>query len=133
MQRILIVEDDLEINRLLADFLKENGYEVFCQYDGLHVSEFLRENRIDLLILDIMLPYRSGDIVLSDIRKHFTTPVIIISAKETTQNKIDLCVWAQMIILRSHLIWKKCLPESRAACAGCGIRAIYRTSYNMKS
>lgn len=90
MQRILIVEDDLEINRLLADFLKENGYEVFCQYDGLHVSEFLRENRIDLLILDIMLPYRSGDIVLSDIRKHFTTPVIIISAKETTQNKIDL-------------------------------------------
>lgn len=90
MQRILIVEDDLEINRLLADFLKENGYEVFCQYDGLHVSEFLRENRIDLLILDIMLPYRSGDIVLSDIRKHFTTPVIIISAKETAQNKIDL-------------------------------------------
>lgn len=90
MQRILIVEDDLEINRLLADFLKENGYEVFCQYDGLHVSEFLRENRIDLLILDIMLPYRSGDIVLADIRKHFTTPVIIISAKETTQNKIDL-------------------------------------------
>ena len=90
MERILIVEDDLEINRLLADFLKENGYEVFCQYGGLHVSEFLRENRIDLLILDIMLPYRSGDIVLSDIRKHFTTPVIIISAKETTQNKIDL-------------------------------------------
>ena len=37
-----------------------------------------------------MLPYRSGDIILSDIRKKFTIPVIIISAKETTQNKIDL-------------------------------------------
>ena len=90
MHRILIVEDDLEINTLLAEFLKENGYEVFCQYDGLHVLDCLQENKIDLLVLDIMLPYRSGDIVLSDIRKHFTTPVIIISAKETTQNKIDL-------------------------------------------
>lgn len=90
MNRILIVEDNLEINTLLAEFLKENGYEVFCQYDGLHVLDCLQENKIDLLVLDIMLPYRSGDIVLSDIRKHFTIPVIIISAKETTQNKIDL-------------------------------------------
>lgn len=89
-QRILIVEDDLEINKLLTDFLKENGYEVFCLYDGLHVLDYLQENKIDLLVLDIMLPYRSGDIVLSNIRKQFTLPVIIISAKETTQNKIDL-------------------------------------------
>ncbi len=89
-QRILIVEDDLEINKLLTDFLEENGYEVFCLYDGLHVLDYLQENKIDLLVLDIMLPYRSGDIVLSNIRKQFTLPVIIISAKETTQNKIDL-------------------------------------------
>ncbi len=90
MYRILIVEDDLEINGLLAEFLKDNGYEVFCQYDGLHVLDCLQENKIDLLLLDIMIPYRSGDIVLSDLRRHFTIPVIIISAKETTQNKIDL-------------------------------------------
>lgn len=61
-----------------------------CQYDGLHVLDFLNKEKIDLIILDIMLPYRSGDIILSDIRKQFTIPVIIISAKETTQNKIDL-------------------------------------------
>ena len=90
MQSILIVEDDLEINKLLADFLKENGYEVSCLYDGLHVLDYLQENKTDLLVLDIMLPYQSGDIVLANIRKHFTIPVIIISAKETTQNKIDL-------------------------------------------
>ena len=90
MYRILIIEDDLEINTLLAEFLKERGYEVFCQYDGLHVLDCLKENNIDLLVLDIMLPYRSGDVVLSEIRRHFTVPVIIISARETTQNKIDL-------------------------------------------
>lgn len=88
--KILLVEDDLEISKLLADFLQEKGYEVLCQYDGLHVSECLQENKIDLIVLDIMLPYRSGDTVLADIRKYSTVPVIIISAKETTQNKIDL-------------------------------------------
>ena len=90
MKKILIIEDDIEINTLLADFLRENGYAVHCQYDGLHVLDFLRKEKIDLIILDIMLPYRSGDIILADIRKQFTMPVIIISAKETTQNKIDL-------------------------------------------
>ena len=88
--KILLVEDDLEISKLLADFLQTNGYEVLCQYDGLHVVDCLQENKIDLILLDIMLPYRNGDTVLSDIRKYSTVPVIIISAKGTTQNKIDL-------------------------------------------
>ena len=85
-----MVEDDIEINKLLTDFLQEKGYEVICQYDGLHVIKCLQENEIDLIILDIMLPFRSGDIVLADIRKYSMIPVIVISAKETTQNKIDL-------------------------------------------
>ena len=63
MNKILIIEDDLEINALLADFLKEKGYAVHCQYDGLHVLDFLNKEKIDLIILDIMLPYRSGDII----------------------------------------------------------------------
>ena len=90
MDIILIIEDDVEINTLLTDFLKENGYVVYSQYDGLHVLDFLHKEKIDLIILDIMLPYRSGDIILADIRRQFTIPVLIISAKETTQNKIDL-------------------------------------------
>lgn len=90
MYRILIVEDDLEINRLLADFLSEKGYKIISQYDGLHILDYLSEKEVDLILLDLMLPYRSGDIVLSDIRKYSAVPVIIISAKETTQNKIDL-------------------------------------------
>ena len=88
--KILIVEDDLEISKLLADFLQGNGYEVLCQYDGLHVLDCIQEHQIDLILLDIMLPYRSGDTIRADIRKFSTVPVIVISAKETTQNKIDL-------------------------------------------
>lgn len=88
--KILLVEDDLEISKLLAEFLQENGYEVFCQYDGLHVLDCLRENNIDLILLDIMLPYRNGDTVLTAVRECSTVPIIVISAKGTTQNEIDL-------------------------------------------
>lgn len=88
--KILLVEDDLEISKLLAEFLQENGYEVFCQYDGLHVLDCLRENNIDLILLDIMLPYRNGDTVLTAVRECSTVPIIVISAKGTTQNKVDL-------------------------------------------
>lgn len=88
--KILLVEDDLEISKLLVEFLQENGYEVFCQYDGLHVLDCLRENKIDLILLDIMLPYRNGDTVLTAVRECSTVPIIVISAKGTTQNKVDL-------------------------------------------
>mgnify|MGYP005950753263 CR=1 FL=1 len=50
MNKILIIEDDLEINALLADFLKEKGYAVHCQYDGLHVLDFLNKEKIMSLV-----------------------------------------------------------------------------------
>lgn len=90
MSHILLVEDDPEINRLLTDFLTENGYQVTSLFNGLHVQDCLAREAIDLILLDIMLPYRNGDRVLADIRRQYTLPIIIISARETTQNKIDL-------------------------------------------
>lgn len=90
MYHILIIEDDVEINQLLSEFLEDKGYKTISCYNGYHILDALTKNKIDVVLLDIMLPYRSGDLVLADIRKQFTVPVIIISAKGTTQNKIDL-------------------------------------------
>ena len=87
---ILIVEDDKEINALLADFFREKGYEVNSLYDGLKVADHIAEQETDLVLLDLMLPYKSGDMVIAEIRKRSMVPVIILSAKDTTQNKIDL-------------------------------------------
>lgn len=101
MNKILIIEDDLEINALLADFLKEKGYAVHCQYDGLHVLDFLNKEKIDLIILDIMLPYRSGDIILSDVRKKFTIPVII-SVKSLCFSSIVISTDALAYIILGH-------------------------------
>lgn len=110
MYHILIIEDDVEINRLLTEFLEENGYYVVSQYNGLHILDILQENKIDLVLLDIMLPYKSGDSVLADIRKQSTVPVIIILRKEPLRIKLICYGWERMIILLSLLIWKKHLP-----------------------
>ena len=85
--KILLVEDDLEISKLLAEFLQENGYEVFCQYDGLHVLDCLRENNIDLILLDIMLPGKTGWDIIEDIGKEYK--VIIMSNLDTMDRKLD--------------------------------------------
>jgi len=90
MSKILVVEDEKEINKLVSDFLRENGHEVISLSDGLKACETVEKEGIELVLLDLMLPYRNGDMVLSDIRKKSTVPVIVVSAKETTQNKIDL-------------------------------------------
>lgn len=90
MARILIVEDDEEISSLLGEYLSDRGHETVSAYDGLHALDIIREKQIDLVLLDIMLPFKSGDTVLTEIRNRFTLPVIILSAKGTTQNKVEL-------------------------------------------
>lgn len=89
MTRILIIEDDKEINKILFDYLTDNGYEAVSHHDGLHAVDAVRVSRPDLILLDIMLPFKSGDQILSEIRAFTNLPVIIISARITTQNKID--------------------------------------------
>ena len=90
MADIYVVEDDVNISEIESIALQNSGRRVETFENAKLFFERLSVMRPELIILDIMLPYRSGDIILSDIRKQFTIPVIIISAKETTQNKIDL-------------------------------------------
>lgn len=90
MAKLLIIEDDLEISSLLSDFLVEKGFETVCLHQGLHIREMIEKQTFDLVLLDLMLPFKSGDQILTQIRTHSTIPVIIISAKGTTQDKIDL-------------------------------------------
>ena len=129
--KILLVEDDLEISKLLAEFLQENGYEVFCQYDGLHVLDCLRENNIDLILLDIMLPYRNGDTVLTAVRECSTVPIIVISAKGTTQNKVDLLRLGADDYITNRLIWRKFWPELKVISVECSFKKILLPIYVM--
>lgn len=88
--RILVVEDDREINSMLCEMLDENGYAAEGAFTGMEGLSRLRSGDYDLLILDLMLPYKSGDAVLQELRSFSSLPAIVISAKDTVQNKLDL-------------------------------------------
>lgn len=80
MQNILIVEDDMDIQELLREFLKEAGYEVASASDGIEAMELFAKNKYDLILLDIMLPKIDGFGVCELIRKQSQVPIIILTA-----------------------------------------------------
>ena len=86
----MIVEDDKEINSLLCKALENYGYNAKSAFTGIQGLDMLKNEPFDMLLLDIMLPYKSGDKLLQELRSFSNIPVLIISAKETTQVKIDL-------------------------------------------
>jgi len=90
MKKILIIEDNRDVNQLLAETLLKEGYQVETAFDGIAGSKVLKEREFDLLLLDIMLPYKSGDEILKELRGFSDMPVIILSAKDMIGTKIDL-------------------------------------------
>lgn len=89
-ERILIVEDEKDVNQLLAHTLQDSGYETVSVYDGMDAVRVMEEENFDMVMLDLMLPYKSGDEVLREIREKSDIPVIVISAKDMVRTKIDL-------------------------------------------
>ncbi|MBQ8952064.1 MAG: response regulator transcription factor [Eubacterium sp.] len=96
-RRILIVEDDKEIRELLGTYLGGQGYDIDYAENGLTADRKLMEylggrstEPLSLVLLDIMLPLMSGDQILQKLREKSDIPVIIISAKDMVQTKIDV-------------------------------------------
>ncbi|MEG1312166.1 MAG: response regulator transcription factor [Romboutsia sp.] len=88
--KILIIEDDIEISNMLNEYISKNKYDTYIARDGINGVKLAKEKNPDLIILDIMLPYKSGDEVLREVRKFSNAPIIVLSAKESTQMKVDL-------------------------------------------
>ena len=91
VQRILVVDDDREIVRLLRAYLEQAGYRVLTAYDGETALHILRRERPDLLVLDLMLPDRDGWDVTRIVRSDpslASTPIIMLTARVEDQDKI---------------------------------------------
>ena len=87
---ILIVEDQKDVNAMLAQILKQAGYQIQSEYTGTDAINAIKTKEFELVLLDIMLPYKSGDEVLREMRTFTDTPVIVISEKDMVGTKIDL-------------------------------------------
>ncbi|MFW5981534.1 MAG: response regulator transcription factor [bacterium] len=90
MYEILIIEDNQDISYMLAEALIDASYKVKIINTGTDGIREIKSNYFDLVLLDIMLPYKSGDQVLKEIRQFSEVPVIVISAKNLVGVKIDL-------------------------------------------
>ncbi|WP_178138581.1 response regulator transcription factor [Parasporobacterium paucivorans] len=88
MPKILIVEDDEEIAILEKDYLETCGYEVIVKNNGESVPEMLFTGGYDLLILDLMLPGRSGYDICREIRDKIDIPILMVTAKTESIDKI---------------------------------------------
>ena len=89
MADILIVEDNEELGMLLSDFLTAEGYDVYHALSGEEALEILAEEPAKLVILDIMLPGMDGFAVCNKIRDTDNVPILIVSAKDTKEDKLN--------------------------------------------
>jgi two-component system, OmpR family, response regulator VanR len=86
--RILVVDDEHEIADLVELYLKSENYTVYKFYSAKEALEFLDNNKIDLAILDIMLPDINGFVICQRIREKYNYPVIMLTAKDDEIDKI---------------------------------------------
>lgn len=85
---ILVVDDDKEIAELVGIHLREEGYEVYKAYSGKEALKIFKQERIDLVILDVMMPVMDGNQVCSKIRDTSAVPIIMLSAKDAEMDMV---------------------------------------------
>lgn len=90
MEKILIVEDDNNINQMIYETFTKAGYKCTSAFSGTEALLHAENGEFGLIILDLMLPGMSGDEVLKNIRKKNNVPVIVLSAKDELDTKVDL-------------------------------------------
>ncbi|NDO51969.1 VanR-ABDEGLN family DNA-binding response regulator [Lachnospiraceae bacterium MD335] len=87
-EKILIVDDEHDIADLLEVYLKNENYTIYKYYSAKEALEFIKEEEVDLAILDIMLPNINGFTLCQKIREKHTYPIIMLTAKDEETDKI---------------------------------------------
>ncbi|MBR4554597.1 MAG: response regulator transcription factor [Ruminococcus sp.] len=88
MFRVLVVEDDANLRKLMSAALKQNGYEPYTAEDGEKALDLLDKVSIDLIISDIMMPNMDGYELTSQLRRvNYDMPILMVTAKESFEDK----------------------------------------------
>lgn len=85
--KVLLIEDDREINEMLGNYLTAEGFETISAYDGQEACRRFREDGFDCVLLDLMIPKKNGLDVMKYIRQTSTVPILIVTAKDTDVDK----------------------------------------------
>lgn len=87
-KRVLVVDDDVKVAKVVQLYLSRDGYDVITAYDGLEALRLARESRPDLIVLDLMLPEVDGLQVCRTIKFETDVPIIMLTAKTTEHDRI---------------------------------------------
>lgn len=85
---ILVVDDEVEITNAIEIYLSSEGYNILKAYDGIEALNVLKKNKVDLVILDVMMPKLDGVRTIKKLRETMEIPVIMLSAKSEDTDKI---------------------------------------------
>ncbi|PWC49587.1 response regulator [Azospirillum sp. TSA6c] len=90
IDHVLIVDDDRDIRELVSGYLKRNGLRVTLAADGRQMRSFLERDRVDLIVLDIMMPGDDGLVLCRELRagRHAATPVLMLTARNDEMDRI---------------------------------------------
>lgn len=124
MNKLLLIDDDKELNQLLSEYLTTEGFEVISAYDGQSALTLAQQGEYTAIILDVMLPIHNGFEVLKTLRKTDQTPVLMLTAKgDTVDRVIGLEIGAD------DYLPKPCDPRELVA----RIRAILRRAVSVET
>lgn len=88
--RLLVVEDEADLNRVISKRLENEGYSVDRCFDGEEAIDFINAGDFDAIIMDVMMPKMSGIEVLKNIRNNAnTTPVLLLTAKDSIDDRVE--------------------------------------------
>lgn len=87
-EKVLIVEDEERMRKLIRDYFENSGFFVLEALNGVEALNLIKENKVDLIILDIMMPYMDGWTVCTTLRKTSQIPIIMLTAKGEEEDKL---------------------------------------------
>ena len=90
MPHILLIEDDTDINNAVCDYLTRQGCQCRQAFSGTEGLLYWRQEGADLILADLMLPGLKGEDLLAEVRRTAAVPVIVLSARTTVQDRVDL-------------------------------------------
>ncbi|WP_298444014.1 response regulator transcription factor [uncultured Ferrimonas sp.] len=151
MNRILLIEDDLELAQLVSHFLGKNGYQVSHLANGNRLSSLLAAQQFQLILCDVNLPGRDGFALLEQLRHQFEGPILMLTARGDEQDHIrglqlgaddylikPISTALLLARLRRHLPSEPCLPlalklqpQNQDACLGTHPLALTPTEYSL--
>jgi len=81
MEKILIADDNVQITKIISEFVKMHGFEPVVAYDGMQALRFFHQDQFAVILLDVMMPYMDGFSLCREIRRTSNVPIIMITAR----------------------------------------------------